>query len=163
MALDVEVDGQPGFPDGADEDVERLHARLGSELRDLVLLAEEADEPAHLGERLASGLFDRLERLPLALLVRVQEPPHGSGLHGHDADGMGDHVVQLAGDTSALLLHGPIGSEALLALQSTSPLAHLARVLCSPVDDESRQPRGSDEEADEEVVAGAAVEAADHP
>ena len=68
---------------------------------------QHAEQPAHLGQRLAAGLLDRDERLPLALLLGLEQPPHRPGLHGHHRDVVRDDVVQLARDPRPLLLGPP--------------------------------------------------------
>ena len=60
--------------------------------------AHRAEQPAHLGERRAPGLLDAPQRLGV-LGRRVGQPvPDRAGLQHHHADGVGDDVVQLAGD-----------------------------------------------------------------
>ena len=95
--------GRPGLAHRADQDVDRAHRRLRRELGHRPLLAQQADEPPHLGERLASGRLDRLEGLPLALLLGAQQPPDRSCLHGHHGDRVRDDVVELARDPLPLL------------------------------------------------------------
>ena len=86
--------------------VDVLEARLRRERRRLLGPPQDADEPAHLGERRAPGLLDGEQRLALALLVVAQQPAHGRGLDGHDAHRVADDVVQLARDARALLGDG---------------------------------------------------------
>ena len=83
--------------------LEVLEARLRRERRRLLRPAQNADEAAHLGERLPAGLLDHLERLALLLLLGPQQPANGRGLDGHDADAVPDDVVQLTGEPRALL------------------------------------------------------------
>ena len=83
-----------------------LQARLRGQRRRLLGPAEYADHPPHLGERLATGLLDDLQRLALLVLIRLEQPPHGRGLHRHHADAVPDDVVQFAGDPRALLGNG---------------------------------------------------------
>src|SRR3954447_22528561 len=54
LALDLQVYLEPRLAHRPDQDVERAQRRLRGELRHRALLAEEADEPAHLGQRLAA-------------------------------------------------------------------------------------------------------------
>ena len=132
---------------------------LRRELRHRALLTEETDEPPHLGERLAPRRLDGLERLPLLLLVGPEQAAHGPRLHGHDGDGVRDHVVQLSRDPLALLGDGPLGGIELLALEPLRALGHLPRMLGPPADEEPGRPRDRDEHRDEEVVGGGRVEA----
>ena len=72
---------------------------------------------AQLVQGLASGLLHRAHRLKGGLGVLGG---HGLGrarLHRHDADPVGDHVVQLAGDAGPFLGHDPAGLGGLLPLQ----------------------------------------------
>jgi glyoxylase-like metal-dependent hydrolase (beta-lactamase superfamily II) len=82
------------------------------------MLAEQADEAPHLGERLTSGRLDHLERLPLPLLLRAEQPTDRAGLHRHHRDGVRDDVVELARDPPALLGDGTVcrGDRVLLGL-----------------------------------------------
>ena len=86
VALDLDVDREAGLARLLDEPVEVLEARLRRERGRLLRPAEDADEPAHLGERLASGLLDDQQRLSLPLLFGPQEPADARRLNGHDAD-----------------------------------------------------------------------------
>ena len=103
IALDVELDRQPGLASLLHELADVLEARLGGERRRLLGPPEHADHPAHLRQRLAPGLLDDEECLPLALLLGPEEPAHRRGLHGHDADAVADDVMELSRDPRALL------------------------------------------------------------
>ena len=66
---------------------------------------DDAEQPAHLGQRLAAGLLDDEQRLAGALRVLVQQQPRRAALQGHDAHAVRDHVVQVARDPGPLLRH----------------------------------------------------------
>ena len=108
LALDGELDRKAGFADRADEDVDGAHRRLRRELGHRPLPAQEPDQAPHLGQRLAAGRLDRLQRKPLALLLGLQQPADGARLHRHHGDGMGDHVVELPRDARPLLRDGAL-------------------------------------------------------
>ena len=106
IAFDPELDRQAGLASLRDEPLDVLEARLRCERRRLLGAAQDADEASHLGQRLASRLFDDHERLPLALLIRPEQAAHAGRLDGHDADAVADDVVQLARDPRALVGDG---------------------------------------------------------
>jgi hypothetical protein len=64
---------------------------------------------AQLVQRLASRLLHRCHRLQGALGVLGGHGFGRAGLDGHEADPVGDHVVQLAGDAGPFLDHDPAG------------------------------------------------------
>jgi hypothetical protein len=78
-------------------------ARVGLKLgTDDIVFSQDAYEPSHLGQRLASAALDLLERGRVwALLLRLRSSTRR--LEHNHAEVMGDDVVQLAGDPRALL------------------------------------------------------------
>src|SRR5207237_513221 len=96
IALDPQVDGEPGLARVLDELVEVGEARLRSKRGRLLGAPQHADHPPHLRERLASRLLADEQRLPFLPLVDPQEAPRPRRLHGHDADAVSDAVVHLA-------------------------------------------------------------------
>jgi hypothetical protein len=62
------------------------------------LVAEERDESTHVLLGLARGARDRVERVRGRLRVAGRQTLPGACLHDHDADRVGDDVVQLGGD-----------------------------------------------------------------
>src|SRR4051794_35733650 len=159
LAVDDEVRWQAGSPQLLGERRKVGEAGLGSECgRALRLVLHDADEAAHVGQRLVAGLLDDQQRLARAAGVRVEQQPRGSALDGHDGHAVRDHVVQVAGDPGALGRHR--GSRALLALpfEPVGALLQLGGTLRSRAQREGaqRQPDG-DERPDEEAqlrVAG---------
>ncbi len=89
-----------------DEPLEVGDAGLGLEQWFLVLVAQEPDELAHLGQRAARGFLDRLERLVRASGIATQELAGGVRLDGDEADRVADDVVQLARDPAPFGTHG---------------------------------------------------------
>ena len=96
------------------------------QVRLLVPLAQGAEHPAQLAERLAAGLLHSRQRRTGAVGVHVEHRLGRPRLHHHDADRVRDHVVHLAGDSRALVGHG--GPRLLLALglEQQGPLLELA-------------------------------------
>src|SRR5881409_1550638 len=82
LALDMEVDVEPGLTDLVEQPVEVREARLRGERRRrrLAFGAEHPEHAAHLGESRAPDLLDDEQRLALARLVVVQKPPDAAGL-----------------------------------------------------------------------------------
>ncbi len=62
-----------------------------------------------LGDGLPTGRLDRAQRLLGLFGLARHDPACGTGLHSHDADMVGDDVVQLASDTHSFIEHGPLG------------------------------------------------------
>src|SRR6478735_2586022 len=108
LPLDGELGRGAGFADGPDEHVHGAHRGLGGKVGHRPLPAQEPDQAPHLGQRLAAGGLDRLQRKPLALLPGLQEPPDGARLHRHHGDGVRDHVVELPRDARPLLGDGAL-------------------------------------------------------
>ena len=78
--------------------------------------AQQAEQPAHLGQRLPAGAGDGLQRL-LGLVGRgVQDVRGAVRLDDHHRHVVGDHVVQLAGDP------GPFGGDRGLGLRLALPV-----------------------------------------
>ena len=118
---------QPGASDVVHQRVEGVEARLGAELDVVAVAAHRAEQAAHLGERCAAGLLDAPERVPV-LGQRVGElVPDGADLEHHHAHGVGDDVVELAGDPRALLGHRDARRRLSLASRA-SGRAHLRRL-----------------------------------
>ena len=103
IAFDLELDGQARLPRLRDEAVQVLEAGLWGKGRRFLGAPQDADEPAHLGERLAAGLLDDLERLTFLFLIGLEAAADGACLDGHHAHAVADDVVQLARDPRALL------------------------------------------------------------
>src|SRR5262249_23326265 len=68
LPFDLQVDVEPGLPNLVDQLADMAKARLRSQCRRLLRTPQDADEAAHLGERLSAGLLDDQQRLALALL-----------------------------------------------------------------------------------------------
>ena len=120
----------------------------GSQSRCVLGASQDADEPAHLRERGASGLLDRDQRLALALLVLAEQAAHGGGLDGHHAHRVTDDVVQLARDARALLRDGRARLGLALALEPLCALDRAGRRLELAADREAREPREGERERD---------------
>ena len=108
FALDPHLDRQARLAHLRHELLERRQARLRRERGLLVALPQDAQQPSHLRQRLPPGLLDRQQRLPLPLLVGLEQPPNGTRLNRHDADRVRDHIVQLARDPAPLVVHRPL-------------------------------------------------------
>ena len=108
VALDCERHRETGRAHLTDELVELVEARLGPARALAPVVAQHAEEAAHLGERLATGcrhVLHRLDRLP-GRPLRGEGRAVGQG--DHHAQVVGDDVVHLAGDAGALGGGGPL-------------------------------------------------------
>ena len=134
-----------------------LEARLRREGRRLLGTAEDADQPSHLGERLAACLLDDLERLALALLLRLEQPAHTSRLHGHHADAVADDVVELARDPRTLLGHRCARLLLACPLESLGTLLRLVGFPQLVPEAEPDRPGDAEDDAGPHEVTDAAV------
>jgi hypothetical protein len=81
------------------------HGGLRRQGQRRVLAPQHAEQPAQLVQRLAPRRLDRAEGLARGLRARQREPAGDGRLHGHRAQRVRDHVVQLARDPRALVGH----------------------------------------------------------
>ena len=99
-----------GSPGGAGRLDELVHAReTGLRItRDLGVrvLAEDAEQPAHLGQRIPRRLPDGLELRAALLGQALDREARALGLDGDRRDVVRDDVVQVARDAGALLHRG---------------------------------------------------------
>ena len=145
--------GRPARRTSSSSDSDPVEARLGLQLDPLAVLAHRVEQAAHLRERRAARLLDVLERLPVRC-ERVGEPvPDRSDLEHHHADGVGDDVVQLAGDPCALLGDRDAARGVPLALGLYR--AHLRRfgLLGALAQREAGEPADREQRRDEDELA----------
>ena len=100
--------GSPARRTSSSSGVEAAEPGLRRELGTVVVLAaHRAEQPAHLAERRSGrSARRRAARRRPRRSARRQPVPDGADLQHHDADRVGDDVVQLAGDPGALLGDG---------------------------------------------------------
>ena len=115
----LELDLEAGVARARDERAEALERRLRGVLGVLAVGAQDAQQPAHLGQRLAARGLDGAQRADRGLGVAVEHAPRRAGLDDHHRDRVRDDVVQLARDPHALARHrvalalGPLALELL--------------------------------------------------
>ena len=114
LALDRKLDRQAGRLDPAQQRVDVPQRRLWGERDVLVLAAQDAEQAADLGQRLAAAGLDREEGVGGAGGVALGQAACARRLHHHRAQRVRDDVVQLAGDPGPLLARR--GGRALRAL-----------------------------------------------
>ena len=119
-----QFDRETGAADLLDELAESLEARdrragVVAASRRPGRVAQHAQHPPHVGQRLATGPVDGLERRAHALRPPVERGQSGAGLDHDHADMMRDDVVELAGDPLALVLDR--AARSLLALGLLQP------------------------------------------
>ena len=106
-ALERERHGRPGGAGRLHQFVQAREARLrvARRLR-LRVLAQDAEQPAHLRQRVARCLADRLEVRAGLLRQALDRQAGALGLHGDRRDVVSDDVVQVSGDACALAHRG---------------------------------------------------------
>src|SRR5262249_25456575 len=154
---DLQVVGEPGVAHLRDQAVEVLQARLGGACRSLLRAAQDADEAAHLGERLAAGLLDDEQRLALLLLVLLQQPPHCRRLDGHAAHAVTAAVVECRTDPGPLLDPRRARTLLTLALEPLGLGPELAHLDAALVEEDADKPRCAEERPRPDVVADRGV------
>ena len=145
VADHLELNIQPGLAQLRQQQVEVGDPRLGREAIRGFGLAQDPEQPAHVGQRGAPGLLDTLHRFAGPIGAGPVEHLVGSlGLDNHDADIVRHDVVQLAGDASALGSHRGRGAVVALADRLRGTPAHFAKVGADePCDQDRRHPAGS--------------------
>jgi hypothetical protein len=102
IALDSQGHGQARGTDAVHEPVELCETGLWRQPRRIVRLAQHTEQRPHLVDRLTSGARDRLECIPHVRLRALEHALGSACLHDHHRHVVGDDVVQLARDPSAL-------------------------------------------------------------
>ena len=154
LALDAHGDGEAGGGRPARERLDVAQRRLGRERQLRVLGAQDPEQPAQLVQRFAPGALDRLEGGLREVRPREREPARARGLHGHPAQRVGDHVVQLARDPRALVDHGAAGGVRAPALEQRGPLAQGAVQRRAAAQQAADQDRRADRDREREEHAG---------
>ena len=122
LALDVQLDRQAGLARALDERADARHRRLrGARVVLVVVAVQDAEQPPHLGERLAARALDLRRGGDRALRVALEDPPRAAGLHDHHADAVRDDVVHLARDPAALVGRGALRLELVRLLLAHAP------------------------------------------
>ena len=147
-----QVDDQTGLPDGLDQVAEAGQAGRRLPLGLVVVGPEDADQPAEFGQRRPPGGLDLDECVPGRGPFLPEREPLGAGLQHHQAQGVADDVVQLAGDPRPLAGHRQAGVLRALPLQLVREHGEF-RGLPSPAAHEAaRQPRGDGQRAHHDEV-----------
>jgi len=95
--------GQPGTPELFQQSVKTVEAWLRRELDSPAVLAHGIQQVPHVRQCGTACLLDIPQHVPV-LLVRIwQLVAHGADLQDHDADRVGDGVVQLSRDSASLV------------------------------------------------------------
>jgi hypothetical protein len=150
-SLDAQLDVEPGVARAGDERAEAIERGLRGVVGVLAVGAQDAEQAAHLGQRLAAGRLDRAQRADRGVRVAVEHAARGPGLHDHDRDRMRDDVVQLAGDPYALARHRvalTLGALALELLGARPQLGGQARAAAAEAPQSPAAPEEHDGEDD---------------
>ncbi len=131
LARDHELDGEPGTPRARQEVIDTGETRLRHERHLALAGLQDSEQAAQLGERVPTSLLDGGHGLHGTPRILVEENAGGPGLHGHERDRMGDHVVQLTGDPAPFLCDRRALRPLALALEAGRPLLELRGVLRS--------------------------------
>jgi hypothetical protein len=163
----VQLHGQPGRAGAAGEGGQVDEARLGRERDRLVLLAQDPEQPAQLGQRLPPRRLHGGEGECGAVGVVLGQAAGPARLDGHRRQRVGYHVVQLARDAGPLLQRGGLrpprplllGVRGLLPQGAVEPRA-VAHELAEQHRRGGRQ--GDDEDEVAQLVRVAVDSAAEH-
>ena len=122
LALHRQLDREAGGAHLLDQATETLEAGhrlarrvVGGRVLRVAWRAQDPEHPAHVGQRLAAGPVDGLERRASAFRSPIERGQSRTGLDDDHADVMGHDVMQLPGDPFAFVVDGP--PRALLALR----------------------------------------------
>jgi hypothetical protein len=148
----VHVHGQPGSAHLLQQRIEAGERRLRRELEPVVA-AHRPEQPAHLRERPPPGLLDVPERVAVLFELVRQAVAHGAHLEDHDAQGVGDDVVQLPRDPHALLCDRDARRRLPLALRLPRALLGRVGLRGALAQGEAGEPGDRDEERDEDELA----------
>ncbi len=153
VAVDVDLDRYAGLPDVRDQPVE-----VGQRgLRGVVVggqafglgVAEHRQQPAHVAQSRGVGLLDRVEGPARSRGVGVEGRAGSAGLEDGDGDGVGDDVVQLAGDPGPLLGDRAGGPLLLLAAEALVLGVQLGLALAPQPQGQPGGPGSAGEDQDE--------------
>jgi hypothetical protein len=153
LALDPQVDGHPRLADLRGEVVEIAQARLRCERELVVVAAQHAEQPSHLGHRRAAGVLDRLQHGARLRPLVTDRAPFAARLHHHHRDVVGDDVVELASDPRPLFGDGELGVLLALVLELDRAGGERAGELLAAAYDHRRTPDREQDAADEHRVA----------
>ena len=127
----------------------------GARSAGLVVGAHGAEQAPHLGQRLAAGHLDVVQRVLVGRQRGGQPMADGAGLEHHDAHGVGDDVVELARDASPLLGDGEPRGRLALRLRVLGPALGVLRALLARGSAPGRCPGHRDQHAVMANVANA--------
>jgi hypothetical protein len=102
FALDPDRRVKAGRASLRDEVGKVFKARLRSQHAQLLAVHQHAEQPPHLGQRLAPGTLDRAKRRVRPQRIAVHHGPRPRRLDDHHRDTVGDYVVDLARQAHAL-------------------------------------------------------------
>ena len=105
VPVDDEFDLEPALSRLPDEVWQLREVGLRGEVVRLVGTAEKAEQSVQLKHCLAAGVLDRTQHHHCLLRTPPHHAPCGAGLNAHDADVVGDDVVQFTRDAYPLFEH----------------------------------------------------------
>ena len=153
LAVDVQLDRQPGRAGALDQRAELVQRRLRRERGGLLAGVQHAEQVAHLAQRLAAGALDQRRGLDRALRVAGEDAPRAAGLDDHHRDAVGDDVVHLARDPAALVGDRARGVGLALLVRDLRGLVQLGGQLGARAHDAPGQPHQHAEDGREDDVA----------
>ena len=145
--------GSPARPTSSQSDSRPSRPGWGASSRLVAVASHRPQQAAHLGERRTARLLDPAERVRVVGEVVGELVPDGPDLEHHDADGVGDDVVELAGDSRPLLGDRQAGRRLALALGMGCPCFRRIGLLGPRVQREAGEPRDPEQERDEQHLA----------
>ncbi len=102
LTVDEQIRAQARCARAGEQILDVREPRLRRERPRVPVGVEDAEQPAHLGERLAARALDRPQRSLGTLRLAIHHRPCGAGLNHHHRDAVRDHVVELTRDPRPL-------------------------------------------------------------
>lgn len=127
VVLHRELDGEPCLTHPRRQGGQVAEARLGRDRELVVVAPQDAEQPAHLVERLAAFVFHGQQRVPDRFLPVVEHLAGRPSLEHHHAHVVRHHVVELARDPPPLRGNRLTRLRLSLVLEQRRPLLELLR------------------------------------
>ena len=152
LAVDVQLDRQPGPADLVQQRVDAVEAGLRHELGLFPFAAHRGEQAAHLGECGTACALDVRERPALLAQLVGKLMPDGAHLEHHHAHRVGDDVVEFARDPCTLLRDRDSCGRLALAFGLRRAGLGRLRLLRTVAEDKPRGPADAEVDRDDDQL-----------